>query len=96
MCGTSPRQLMDESPSSDVLLWRELEEKSWAEHDKIDYYFAQIAWVTALSGGATNVKVEDFLMKFGREKEVEMSQYEGMQNSISVWEVATGKKATSR
>lgn len=86
---------MDESPSSDVYLWKEYEELEWKRYSKADYYMAQIAWVTAMAGGASNVQLDDFLIDFEEEGESSsMSSYEKMQHSMSFWSSMTGKKIT--
>lgn len=85
---------MENSPSTDIWMWSQLEENEWKEHSKADYYFAQLAWILAVSNGAKNCRLEDFLIEFGASSsERQLSQYEGMKHSMSVWETVTGKKA---
>ncbi len=80
------------SGCNELIEFNKMEEMRLKQHDKIDYYFANLTLAVASIFSTDNLKLQDFLIDFSMPEPI--SEAEKMKNSIAAWEAVTGKKAT--
>ena len=95
--GISLQRCLDETPSSDFAGWLAYIEQSQNDHEKQDYYMAQLAAVMANAfrgKGSAPQKPNNFLLKF-RVRDF-TSREERMAKSKAFWSRATKKQPTAK